>query len=54
MKKSNFKKLLLTLALAIVVQNGVVVATSLPEETYVGEESISPCHDLPPLDDRVD
>lgn len=47
MKMSNFKKLLFTLALVIVVQNGVVIAENQPEETYAGEESVSPCSDLP-------
>lgn len=47
MKMSNFKKLLFTLALVIVVQNGVVIAANQPEETYAGEESVSPCSDLP-------
>lgn len=54
MKMSNFKKLLFTLALVIVVQNGVVIAANQPEETYAGEESVSPCSDLPLKDSVVD
>lgn len=54
MKMSNFKKLLFTLALVIVVQNGVVIAANQPEETYAGEESVSPCSDLPIKEGSID
>ena len=52
MKKTNFKKLLLTLALAIIIQNGIIVVPTLPEDTYTGDESVSPCSDKPVPDER--
>lgn len=54
MKKMNFKGLLLALTLAFVIQNGAIVFPNLPDDTYTDDGSISPCHDKPPLDDRVD
>ncbi len=47
MKTSKFKKLLLTLALIIIVQNGVIVVSNLPEDTYTCDDSVSPCNDEP-------
>lgn len=53
MKKSNFKKLLLTLALAFIIQNGIIVVPNLPEDTYTGDESVSPCDDKPVINERI-
>lgn len=47
MKFSRFKKLLLAIVLIIVVQNGIIVVPELPEGTYTGDESVSPCNDKP-------
>lgn len=49
MKHFNLKKLLLTLALVIIVQNGTVIVYNTAEstESYSGEEGIAPCSDRP-------
>lgn len=54
MKFSRFKKLLLAIVLIIVVQNGVIVVPELPEGTYTGDESVSPCSDQPVDDSKTD
>lgn len=54
MKFSRFKKLLLAIVLIIVVQNGVIVVPELPEGTYTGDESVSPCSDLPTNSSKKD
>ncbi len=49
MKNFNYKKLLMALAIAVIVQSGTVVAYNTAEGTgaYSGEEGAAPCSDLP-------
>lgn len=49
MKNFNFKKLLMALAIAVIVQSGTVVAYNTAEGAgaYSGEEGAAPCSDLP-------
>ncbi|MDE5825056.1 MAG: hypothetical protein K2H91_10315 [Lachnospiraceae bacterium] len=53
MKRSNFKKMLLTLALVIIIQNSVIAAQTLPGNPYAGDESVSPCNDKPIHDEHI-
>lgn len=56
MKHFNLKKLLLTLALVIIVQNGAVIVYNTAEGTgsYSEEDGIAPCSDLPLTEDLHD
>lgn len=54
MKNLNLKKLLLTLALIFFLQNGTIVVPDMTENTYSGEELVSPCNDAPSKDACVD
>ena len=49
MKNFNYKKLLMALAIAVIVQSGTVVAYNTAEVAgaYSGEEGAAPCSDLP-------
>lgn len=56
MKHFNLKKLLLTLALVIIVQNGTVIVYNTAEGTgaYSEESGIAPCSDRPLTNDLHD
>lgn len=56
MKHFNIKKLLLTLALVIIVQNGTVIVYNTAEDTgaYSEEDGIAPCSDRPLSEDLHD
>ncbi len=56
MKHFNLKKLLLTLALVIIVQNGAVIVYNTAEGTgaYSEESGIAPCSDRPLTNDLHD
>ncbi len=56
MKNLNLKKLLLMLAVVIIVQNGVIIASNVNGNTGSSsdEYGIAPCSDIPDLDDTYD
>lgn len=56
MKRLNVKKILMTLAVIIIVQNATIIATVTAPETGVPSEDggAVPCSDLPPLDENID
>ncbi len=53
MKNLNLKKLLLMLAVVIIVQNGVIIASNVNGNTGSSsdEYGIAPCSDLPVIDE---
>lgn len=53
MKRFNFKKILMALAIIIIVQNGTVIVYNTGNDagSYSEEEGISPCSDRPCPDD---
>lgn len=56
MKHFNIRKMLLTLALVIIVQNGTVIVYNTAEDTgaYSEEDGIAPCSDRPCEEDIHD
>lgn len=56
MKNFNYKKLLMALAIAVIVQSGTVVAYNTAEGTVARseEEGAAPCSDRPLTDDLHD
>lgn len=53
MKKFNCKKILMTLALVIIIQNGAIIVTNTDGNTgsYSEDGGIAPCSDLPDIDE---
>lgn len=56
MKNLNFKKILMTLALIIIVQNGAIIVSNTDGNTgsYSDDGGIAPCSDQPLLDENYD
>lgn len=56
MKNLNFRKILMTLALIIIVQNGAIIVSNTDGNTgsYSEDGGIAPCSDMPSLDDDYD
>lgn len=56
MKNFNYKKLLMALAIAVIVQSGTVVAYNTAEGAgaHSEEEGAAPCSDLPLPEDLHD
>lgn len=53
MKKFNYKKILMTLALVIIIQNGAIIVTNTDGNTgsYSEDSGIAPYSDLPDIDE---
>lgn len=51
MKNSNFKKILMMLALVIIVQNGAIIVSNTDGNTgsYSEDGGVAPCSDVPDI-----
>lgn len=56
MKNFNCKKILMTLALVIIIQNGAIIVTNTDGNagSYSEDGGIAPCSDRPDFDESYD